>query len=790
MNRNLKEKIIQYIKQKDPKGELISEIRPNGDYLGGKIVYNKDKLILHRNISQLKDEEYARAYLVVKLVKELKYLPSCIELEKEYQAGRPKTIKPRIDILVKDKRTKKERTFLFIEVKAPEKYESDKDYIEGQLFKLASIEDKDASVQYLVYYTTQEDGVSIEDQAIIIDYISYPSFQAWTDAGRISLDRLPMEYGIARKLVYVNKKDEELTPEEKNLDRKVTRERFNFLRKDLHNVLWGGGGMSYNDIFSNLVKLFLGKIFDEDTTPEGKSYTFQIEFKDGKPESPDEVYKKINKLFKQAQKEYLGYSDEVLRNSVGIDREKISENKVAYVVEQLQGVSLIENANKDNGDLLGEFFEGIVSEGFKQDKGQFFTHPNIVRFILHALDLDQLAVDLVNGKENPVKPRLPFVCDPACGSGTFLIEAMKLITAVTTKRGSTTGAKKTREFIAVNFPDMTPNVWAKEFIYGCEIYGDLGLATKVNMVLHGDGSINIFAGDPQGNGLNAFDQYELPNKISALIRSSVKANYSYDRPINEAFDIVISNPPFSIEKKALPPQEVLEQSFLYFDKRNSENLFVERWYQLLREKGRLGVVLPESVFDTTENMYIRLFLYKYFKVKTIVSLPYLAFQPFTSTKTSLLFAQKKTSPEVETYEEKWREFSNEYQRLKRRVANYEKGEIDNEAEAQITLKRYLKNYLEKADQDISSQEIVTKYQDEIAEINANQDWWIFGEVSKHFDYEIFMAQAEEIGYKRSKRGDQKRPNELFQEDEHGNIIIDTRNPKTILDWLKLKVRWD
>jgi type I restriction enzyme M protein len=57
--------------------------------------------------------------------------------------------------------------------------------------------------------------------------------------------------------------------------------------------------------------------------------------------------------------------------------------------------------------------------------------------------------------------------------------------------------------------------------------------------------------------------------------------------------------------------------------------------------------LPESVFDTTENKHIRLFIYKYFEIKAIVSLPQLTFQPFTSTKTSLLFARKKTEKEIE-----------------------------------------------------------------------------------------------------------------------------------------------
>lgn len=543
--------------------------------------------------------------------------------------------------------------------------------------------------------------------------------------------------------------------------------------------------MSYNDVFSNLVKIFLAKIFDEDTTQTGKPYTFQIEVKGGTPESPDEVYKTVNELFKQAQKEYLGYSDADIRDSVGIDREKISVNKVAYVVEQLQGISLLENENKDNGDLLGEFFEGIVSEGFKQDKGQFFTHPNIVQFILHALELDRVAVDLLNGKENPVKPRLPFIGDSACGSGTFLIEGMKLITSTVKKGTLLKRSRKIEEFLASNFPLLHENIWAREFIYGMEINPDLALATKVNMVLHGDGSINIFAKD----GLLPFSHYEVPNKISALKTSETKKNYGYAYEVNESFDVVVSNPPFSVSLDT-ETKRTLSERFMYHDKRNSENLFIERWYQLLKEGGRLGVVLPESVLDTTENIYIRLFLYKYFKVKAIVSLPYLAFQPFTSTKTSLLFAQKKTRKEVEAYEEKWREFSAEYQRVRRRVTKYEAGKIDNENEAKATLERYLKNYLEEADRSLSAQEIISKYRDEIAEINSNQDWWIFSEVSKHFDYEIFYAEAEEIGYKRTKRGEKKRPNELFQLDDICNIAVDTKDPKTILDRLKLVVSWE
>lgn len=790
MNIAIKKEIINYIKKHDPRGELISELSPDASYTSGKISYNKANLILHRNISVLKDEEYVRAYLVTKLVKELKYAPQNIELEREYEAGRPKTIKPRIDILVKDKRKKKEQTYLFVEVKAPDKFESDISYIEGQLFKLAAIEDKESPVKYLVYYSIQTEIESIADRLIIIDYTLYPSFVSWKTGGKISLDHLRSDYGAARKLIYVNKKEQELGPEERTLNRKVTAAYFTFLRKDLHDVLWGGGGMNYNDIFSNLVKLFLAKIFDEYVTSPGSPYAFQIGFKDDKPETANETYSKINALFKQAQKQFLGYSDDILGNSVGIDREKISENKVAYVVEQFQGISLIENENKDDGDLLGDFFEGIVSEGFKQDKGQFFTHQNIVQFILHALDIPQLANDLVNGKENPVKPRLPFICDPACGSGTFLIQAMKLITKSIRQRESDSYSKKAIEFVGANFPITTPNIWAKEFVYGCEINPDLGLATKVNMVLHGDGNINIFAGDPQGNGLNDFATYSIVGKVSVLSHDKVIKNYKYNKPVNEGFDVVISNPPFSIDKKALPAGDQLANLFLYYDKGNSENLFIERWYQLLKPGGRLGVVLPESVFDTSENLYIRLFIYKYFKVKAVISLPYLAFQPYTSTKTSLLFAQKKEVGEVEEYEGKWREFQNEYQRLQRTVKNYEKTVPANNKEVKNILIRYLRSYFDVADSNLPMSSLMTNYSEEIKEIHSNPDWWIFGEVSKHFNYDILLAEAEEIGYKRTKRGEQKRRNDLFYEDNDGQIAVNTQEPKSILDWIQLKISWN
>lgn len=73
-------------------------------------------------------------------------------------------------------------------------------------------------------------------------------------------------------------------------------------------------------------------------------------------------------------------------------------------------------------DILGDFFEGIIRDGFKQSKGQFFTHTNIVRFMLYAIQADKLAIKRIKDDKE-----IPYMIDPSAGSGTFLIEYMRFI---------------------------------------------------------------------------------------------------------------------------------------------------------------------------------------------------------------------------------------------------------------------------------------------------------------------------------------------------------------------------
>ncbi len=746
MNINLKKAIVKYIQDNDPSGEIVSKLVPNSDFQGGKIEYNSSKIVLHRAISSLIDEEYVRAYLTVRLVKELKYPVSSIEMEKEYCIGRPKEAKGRIDLIVRDKRKPNiASTYLFVEIKPPEKFEEHRSMIKGQLFDMAK---QEAPVKYLVYCTSELSNGRIQDKTLLIDNERFKDFENWEKNGSPSLNRLPVEYGIATKTLYVKGVSD--------LDTSLEREDFRVLRVELHETLWGGGGMAYNQIFINLVKLFFAKVYDENECADGESYRFQIEYKDGIPQPLDEIYDKVNTLYNDARRKYLGIPADVIKNSTGIDKDIIPDYKIAYVVDRLQGFSLVENKHKEEGDLLGEFFENIISKEFTQTRGQFLTHTNIVRFILLAVGLPNLVAKEINDQT-----RLPFICDPSAGSGTFLIECMKLVTRTIKEDNfaKIRGSKRIRELIASWSPAIKENIWAREYVYGIEPNPDLALTTKVNMVLHGDGNLNIF----QKDGLLEFENYQLQDRISALSKSGNYETQIYDKPVNEQFDLVVSNPPFSV---TLDPEtkKGLNDRFMFADNQNSENLFIERWFQLLRENGRLGVVLPDSVLDTEDNLYIRKFLYRHFEIKAIISLPFLAFKPFTPTKTSLLIARKKTREEVKEYDRIWREETKEYRKLRSEIERIVlTGQVPLDDSDKKIFLTFLSEFMTEADAaNLDANAIKETYEDILSELLKNIDWWVFSKVSRRLDYKIFMAHADEIGYKRSKKqGELHRPNELF-----------------------------
>ncbi|PHB51644.1 hypothetical protein COE92_21435 [Bacillus wiedmannii] len=944
MDKAFKDRILDYINKKDPENEIVKI-----DEVNKKITYN-EKIVCHNGV-KFENEGYIRAYLIVKLVKELNYPIECIELEKHFNIGsRPVDKSAFLDILVKRKNDTS-KTFFFIECKSPEEYDLRKANIETQLFNMASIQDSQVGeVKYLVYYTVDE---LLEDRNIIIDFTKSKSYKTWlAQSSQDELNVLPLDYETSYYAHYAKVSETEANQKKlKPLNNELDRDGFWKLKDKIHNVLWGGGSSSYNDVFYYLMHLFLAKIYDELWSKENEVYKFQIFYEDGVKEDQNKTFTRVESLYRAAQSHLLNQPQDIIERSTFIDLDKVSLSKVIGSVKLLQSISLTENKNES--DILGEFFESIISTQFKQDKGQFFTDTNIVKFIIEALDIKEEAIKRLN-QEDEEEGLLPYIIDPSCGSGTFLLEAMKIISNYYRVNKHEVNVSRPIKaiiehqlFIQDEDDKNKMNTWANQFIYGIEPNIELATASKVNMILHGDGNANIFIND----GLAHFSEYNQParitkQRINRLQEESKENIFGIEYPLNEQFDYILSNPPFSLTFAEDEDQKSYADRFGYANKKNSENLFIERWYQLLKENGKIGAVLPDSIFDTTENKYIRLFLFKYFKVNAVISLDKIAFQPYTSTKVSILFAAKKTKQEVKSFEEKWDTYTKKYLELrntnliklilqnddyyfgksgliklcekynidfevtqkvldltvlndtlyfdlfkkivpeelclelenieekieilkqdkhvydyqmiteiavKERTADHKKKlkelktkqEVKEYIELEKKYKPIAKKVYDNADMkkldrirkfvsegslasysEVEGKEILTKFlkeyypsnleilleiieraYEEILEISKQDypdwettkaeqhqsgygnSWWVYGEVSKELNYEMFYAEAINLGYKRTKRGRQERLNELYNVSKSGEIVVDKTNPKTILDMLKAERIW-
>ena len=706
--------------------ELLHDGKYKNLYYCQRIMENSvgNRGVHNTEINHSAYEEYVRIYLLTKLCNDLGYSPDNIEVERTFRSGSSGSGNDYLDVTIYDENNHNS-IFMMIELKKPEDFDSlREDSIQNQLYKLsamASQETPKKEVKYLVYYTVETEGTSFIERTIIIDTQECPTYQDYLnmkDQGISFNGEIPAQYGIVSKSLYgnVNTPSNELSPLPLTITQKVSQT----LAENLHNLLWGGGSGSDNRIFVSLTNLMLVKIYDEENTPSNSPYSFQIYSKKDTvrkidiAESNEEIYARIDALYKTAAREKLFIED--IESHVIDDELK---GKLKQAIELLQMYNFTKTTKNSNGvDILGQFFESIISKGFKQSKGQFFTPVEIVRFIINGLKIDELVEKkFMNYNE------LPYVIDPSCGSGTFLIEYMKYVTKFLEKYSlnPNSGLSNNKKQLLKNWvDDGTKNYWAKKYIYGSEISAELGTAVKVSMVMHGDGASNIFCGEKKGDGLLPFNRYTKPSGDESKLSVSSSSKY-YNNEVNAMFDVIISNPPFSVLLNSETTDLVKRNFDLEYKggrTKNSEHIFVERFYQLLKPKGRMGIVLPESCFDGSDSISLRMFLFKRFNIRAIVSLPITTFEPFTSTKVSLVFAQKKSNEDLE----KW---DNEYKKLK------ESGKTD--------------------------------------EIE------IFSSLVDKYNCPVKMISVDNIGYKKTKTTYLPKPNELFDKNDINNLLFNSIN---------------
>ncbi len=334
-----------------------------------------------------------------------------------------------------------------------------------------------------------------------------------------------------------------------------------------------------------IINLLLCKLVDEiDKAPED-----EVEFCIKKGESKTELFERIQSFFEMhVRQKYTEFFDEN-------EQIKLNKDLIYLVINELQDISLTQSSK----DILSDAFEIFVSKILKDEGGQFFTPPNVVNFMINYLDPG-------------IKSK---ILDPACGHGGFLLEA--------------------KEFLWSKLDSEKKKTEILKDLFGIDKDSFLSKIAKLYLEILSGGISNIFCED-------SLD----PNSYRAKAKLIIK---------DESFDYIFTNPPFGV-KIPINDKNILSNYKLGHTWKNINNkwemqnklfkqqppqiLFIERCVQLLKDGGKLGIVLPEGIFGNPSDRYIWEYLTSNGKILGIVSLDQNTFQPYTCNKTSILFFQK------------------------------------------------------------------------------------------------------------------------------------------------------
>lgn len=167
----------------------------------------------------------------------------------------------------------------------------------------------------------------------------------------------------------------------------------------------------------------------------------------------------------------------------------------------------------------------------------------------------------------------------------------------------------------------------------------------------------------------------------------------------------------------------------------TEILFIERCLTLLKPGGRLGIVLPEGIFNNPSLAYVREFCENRAYIRAVVSLPQEAFYSSgASVKASLLFLQKFTAKEKADFDVKHAKALAEVKETYAEAIHKETKRL----EAAIVAANDANNVKQRK----GLQKELKDYQNRMAVTIATETRAL---LKKRFPYPIFLYKAEKVG---------------------------------------------
>lgn len=249
-------------------------------------------------------------------------------------------------------------------------------------------------------------------------------------------------------------------------------------------------------------------------------------------------------------------------------------------------------------DVKGDIYEGLLSKSAQESPkgaGQYFTPRELIKAIVEVID--PKADDTI--------------CDPACGTGGFLLSAYE---HVVKHEGATLDKDQKRHL-------------RTKFAHGTEIVPNTARLCVMNLFLHG------IDADP------------------CPIRSGVDSLAS---DTGDRYSIVLTNPPFGKKSTiAIVNEEgdlekedhTYERQDFWTSTKNKQLNFIQHIKTILKVNGRCAVVIPDNVlFEGGAGETIRRNLLRQFDVHTLLRLPTGIFYA-QGVKANVLFFDGKPAQE-------------------------------------------------------------------------------------------------------------------------------------------------
>ncbi len=691
----------------------------------GLIEINQDKktiLYIHQKFERkFNPEEFVRAITYVELVLDYGYKKENIKFEVNAQQGSSGLTAADIVLYYPNK----QGAFLVVEVKEPET----KDKIE-KIFKQARsyAHSEEIKAKYFAY--------RIGNEPIEIWMVK--------EGNDLPVSHIPYDYEKPVVYAYVNGR--EIPENKKHYQNLKPSTPYDLKRifKQCHNIIWNLGEKDKEVANTEFNKLLFLKMFDE--LKQEEKHLSPYFFQTYENETKDQLLERITEEYKKA----------IVESKVQnlLTPLNISKFQLYDIIKKLETISLV---NTDN-DPKGLAFETFRENFMKGDFGQFFTPRNVVEFMLK--------VSPIEWDSNFTKKSK--VLDPCCGSGSFLIHAIS------------------------HYKHKYPKHW-KEFangaVYGIEHNDQIAITAKTNFALHDDGHDNI----KHMNGLNAYNvlecDYDLiltnPPYGGQPIENRPKPDEKEQNDLKQFFGFN----DYDITKKRTDAIDAIrnnkDNEEEHIPRIASQIIFFELYYKMLKVGGIAEVVIPDGLLTNSSEQYVRDWIMEHFQILAVVSLPQFTFShygagvkssiiiikkhPYTVSEKIKIAKAKYLKSAVKASESKLIELESEKKILPDQYDEVKKLLADQTEELSIIRKQ---NISDKTKTDNTNQ-TKKKYKAEIEAIKKTEEYinWRktttddlndriksvkesiydsaqanFHKFETEFNYPIFMALAEQIGY--------------------------------------------